>query len=489
MNIQTERIENHQARITVEIGADRLEKAMQSAARKIANRVNIPGFRKGKAPYNILVKYVGQGAILEEAVELLGNDVYKEALDGAKVDPYGPGALEDFKLEPAPTFQFTVPLQPEVNLGDYREVRLDFTVPTVEDDAVNNAMKRLQQDHAVVEESTRPVEAGNRVTLDIHSHFVGDPEEGQSGGKDGEEVFHQHDAVINLDPTDEPLAPGFVAALAGTNLAETKKFELTYPDDKTKYEDLAGRKVEFHVTVKKIENVTLPSLNDDFATRITADEEKPLSLLELRMRMRNDLQKLAEKRAKDNYAQQVLDMILEGAAVSYPEAMVQDQIEDMLESFDNNLRQQGVTLKDYLRITNKTRENVGEGFRETAVSNLRRSLVLRQVMRDEGLDVTNSQVQAEIDRLVAPFGEQGGQMYRSLFERPEMLAGIRNDVLTRHVYDRIVAIARGENPEKGSVVSEEPPVEPVALSEAPVESEVQAVNELKETAASDSVPQ
>ncbi|MFN8376733.1 MAG: trigger factor [Anaerolineae bacterium] len=484
MNIQTERIENHIARLTVEVDTDRLEKAKQSAARKIANRVNIPGFRKGKAPYRILVSYVGEAAILEEAVETLGNEIYKEALDGANVDPYGPGSLEDFKLDPSPTFQFTVPLQPEVNLGEYRDVRLDFTPPTVDDEAVNRALKMMQNEQAVVEDSARPVEAGNRVTVDIHSHFVGDPEEGQGGGKDGEEVVHQHDAVINLDVEDEPLAPGFVEALVGANVDETKEFEITYPDDKEKYEDLAGRKVEFHVTVKKIENVTLPTLNDEFAARVTANEEKPLSLLELRIKAREDLQKAAEDRAKTDYSRKALDRMVDGASVSFPEAMVKDQIEDMLESLDRNLRQQGVTLKDYMKITGKTQENLSDEYRETAVNSLRRSLVLREVLRLEELDVTSEQVQAEIDRLVAPFGEQSA-LYRSLFERPDMVANLRNDLLTQHTYDRIGAIARGENPAKGTPVVEASATEPAASaesSEAPASDSATA----SETSSSDS---
>jgi trigger factor len=470
LNIQTERIENHSARLTVEVDNERLEKAKQSAARKIATRVNIPGFRKGKAPYRILVSYVGEAAILEEAVETLGNEIYKEALDGSKVDPYGPGALEDFKLEPAPTFQFTVPLQPEVNLGAYRDVRMDFTPASVEDKAVDVAMKQLLNQEAVVEESTRPVELGNRITVDIHSHFVGDPEEGQGGGKDGEEVIHQHDAAINLDAADEPLAPGFAEAMVGANVGEEKEVEVTYPDDKEKYEELAGRKVEFHVTVKKIENVTLPTLNDEFAARVTAKEEKQLTLLELRIRMREELEKAAEDRAKSEYARKALEKIVEGAEVAYPEAMLQDQIEDMLESLDRNLRQQGVTLKDYMKITGKSRESLGDDYRDNATNTLRRSLVLREVLRQEELDVTEDQVQREIDRLVAPFGEQGA-LYRSLFDRPDMVSNLRNDLLTQQTYDRIAAIARGEDPAKGSPVVAEPVVtksESTAEAEGPV---------------------
>jgi trigger factor len=157
LNIQTERLADHTARVMVELETERLDQAKQKAAQRISKQVNVPGFRKGKAPYRILVNFVGEQAILDDAVELLSNDIYKEVLAESKLDPYGPGALENFKADPTPTLTFVVPLQPEVNLGDYRSIRIDYEKPTVEDETVNNAMKSLQEQQAVVEESHQPV--------------------------------------------------------------------------------------------------------------------------------------------------------------------------------------------------------------------------------------------------------------------------------------------------------------------------------------------
>ncbi|HSS96038.1 MAG TPA: trigger factor family protein, partial [Terriglobales bacterium] len=177
MNIQTERLDNHTARFTVELDTDRLEQAKQAAAKKIAKRVNIPGFRKGKVPYKILLNYVGEGALLEDAIEILGNDIYKEALDQSGVDPYGPGQLEDFKADPQPIFTFVVPLQPTVDLGDYRSTRQTFSEPTIEDDQVNKAMRTLQEEQAVVEESHQPVALGNRVNVEMYAAIVNEANE------------------------------------------------------------------------------------------------------------------------------------------------------------------------------------------------------------------------------------------------------------------------------------------------------------------------
>ncbi len=481
MNIQTERLENHTARFTVELDIEQLERAKQTAARKLAQRVSIPGFRKGKAPYRVLVNYLGEAAILEDAIEILGKEVYKEALDQSGLEPYGPGEIEDFKADPQPVFTFVVPLQPEVHLGDYRSVRLDFSVPAVKDEEVNQYMQMLQQQHALVEESRQPVAMGNQVTIDLHAELVDetaeagevttDPHAHDPHRSDENVILHQHDTVIMLregDDMDEP-APGFQQALLGANVGEERVFDLTYPDTDDYDEEIRGKRARFYVTVKKIETVTLPTLNDDFAARVTQDEEKPLTLLELRMRVRENLQKAAEQRAKTDYARRVLDMMVEGAKIAFPEALVEDELDRHLRRFDSDLRQRGLTLNDFLRISGKSLDDVRADFRDTVVNNLKRGLVLREVLRAEAIQVSDEAVSEEVDRILAQFGESAEGL-RSLFDTPQMRGSIENDLLEQRVLDRIVMIARGELPEEAQAagVSE---AEPNAEIESTPESE------------------
>lgn len=456
MNIQTERLENHTARLTVSIDAERLERAKKEAARKLSQRLNIPGFRKGKVPYHIMLQFVGEGAIIEDALELLGNDVYKSALDESGVDPYGPGQLEDFTVDPQPTFRFVVPLQPSVALGDYRSIRLDFTVPTVTDEQVDRAIRQLRIQRAVIEESRKPVELGNRVIVEMYARLAEQPDEdererkGEEGhthdhGLGGNEFIHEHDAMLMLGEEDDEPAPGFRQALLGAAVDEERVFELTYPDDPEEYQDLAGKRAIFKVKIKKIETVTLPALNDEFAARLTEQEEKPLTLLELRVRIRENLQKQLEAEAKNAYAGRVLDELVSRATIAFPEALINDQTEDFLERFDRDLRRQKLTLDDYMRITGKTRDDLKADYRDNAVASVKRSLVLRQVMIDEKLQVDEGQVDAEIDRILTQFGEQKEQM-RPAFDTPRMRESIRNDLLEQGVLERIVAIAKGEAP-------------------------------------------
>ncbi len=470
MNIQTERLDNHKARFTVTIDTARLEQAKQSAARKLSQRVNIPGFRKGKAPYRIIQQYFGDAAILEDAIELLGNDLYKQALDESGIDPYGPGALEDFKIEPEPSLTFVVPLQPTVDLGDYRSIRMEFSVPEVEDVQVDRAMRRLLEDYALVEESRQPVALGNRVTMELYAATIEEDEESASAehgeehdhehdhdhGLGGNEFIHEHQAVFSFDPESEEPVPGFREALIGATVDEERVFELTYPDDEKEYEELAGKRARFKAIIRKIEVVTLPTLNDEFAARVTEKEEKPLTLLELRMRMRENLQQAVERNQKSRFATEVLDKLVEQATIAYPEEMIDDQSERYLERLDQDFRRQGLTLDDYMKITNKDRDALKREYHDIAVRTVKRSLVLREVMRAESIEVSDEMIDSELDRMLSQFGEQRSAM-RPYFDTPDMRGNIREDLLQQSVMDRIVAIARGEAPTVAASTSDETP--------------------------------
>jgi trigger factor len=455
LNVQVERLENHTAQLTAEIESERFEQAKQKAAQQLSKRINIPGFRKGKAPYRILVNYVGEGAILEEAVELLGNDMYNDVVSASGIDPYGSGEIVNISLEATPpTIQYRVALQPEVDLAGYRDVRVDYKPVEVTDDMVNRTMKALQEQHAIVEQSYRPVERGNRITINVHSHFVGADHvhaEGEAehdhdhdhGDEDVEEFMHEHDFPLLLDDDGEPL-PGFIDAVTGMNAGETRTFDLVVPDDKEEYGDIAGRMVHFGVTVTSIEAITLPALNDDFAARVTAEREKQLTLLELRMEARENLQTFSDDRYRSDYVIEALDAIVAQASIRYPEGVIIDQINNFLNDFDQRLRQQGLTLRDYVRLANRTLEQIAEDYRPAAVRTVERGLVARTLGAAEGLTISADNIEEEVKRLIERAEEDKREQVRQLLARRDMVESVANDLLMGKLYDRIVAIAKGE---------------------------------------------
>ena len=453
MNVQTEHLEGQTARFTVEIDQERLDQAKQKAARHIAKRVNIPGFRKGKVPYRILVQNGLEPQIEMDAIEELSQEIYRETLEQSDLEPYGPGAFEDYKAEPAPTFIYTVPLQPAVKLNDYLEVREEYTEPEVSDETVDDAMKRLQQQEALVEESQQPVAMGNQVTIDVHSEFADDAPETAEESDDDEETpaapekgtmfVHEHDAQVLLEEDEEVIIPGFKEQLIGANAGDELEFELTIPEDNDEYEDVKGRKIHFHVSVKKVENITLPTLNDDFAARVTEDEEEPLTLLQLRVRMRENIEADLKRRVHDAYASTVLGKMVEGADIAYPEAMVEDQIDSMINDLDNRLQQQGMNLETYMRVTGMTRDDLKEQYHENAEDSIKRSLVLREIIQVENLEASEERITERIDNMLVQFGDQAESL-RAMFDTPQMRNAMVNDILQEMVIDRVVAIGKGE---------------------------------------------
>lgn len=442
MNIQTEQLENHTARMVVEFEVERLADAKKKAAQKISKQVNIPGFRKGKAPYNIIAKYVGEAAIIDDAMEIISNDIYKEAITQSGLDPYGPGAVDKYDLDPAPKLTFTVSLQPKVDLKDYRSVRVPYEKKETTDEDVDRSIRSLLLQHAVIEESQKPAALGDRVTMDIHSFVL--PAEGSEDEK--EEFVHDHDGQFVLN-TDDEIAPGFNDAIVGAVPGDKREFELTLADDDAQF---PGRKASFEVEIKKVENVTLPALNDDFAARVTEKEEKPLTLLELRVRVRENLQRMSEQALDEQYLDKVINAIIDGAEISYPEAVVADQIEDMMRRFDQRLRDQNkLTLRDYLQIARITPEQLYAQYKPSAEISVRRALVMREIARLEKLIVSDDDVAAEQSRMMATFGddENAQEQARTLFAHPMMQDQMRENLTRDRVLERIIAIGKGEAPE------------------------------------------
>jgi trigger factor len=349
-------------------------------------------------------------------------------------------------------------------------VSVEFTAPEVTDVDVDRSLRALREQEAVVEESTQPVALGNRITAYVDGRLV--DEDGDDAAEaeteteteeehdhdheghdhsehehhvDDKTVIHEHAAVVTLDEEGE-LAPGFGEALVGAVVGDHREFELTYPDDTDEYGELAGKRVKFTVDIQKVESVTLPALNDELAARVTAEEETPLSLLELRMRIRENLEKSAADRSKNEHADKALTAMVEGADIAYPEAMIGEETERFLKRFDQDLRQRGITLDDYMRIYRKSREDLYADYRETAIRNIERSLVLREVADTEGVTVTDEQIDAEIDRNAAQFG-MPAEEFRRLYNQAGMRGMLVNELLSRNVLERISAIARGEAPD------------------------------------------
>ena len=477
MNLQTERVDNHRAQLTIEIEAEQLESAKKLAARKISRSVRIKGFRKGKAPYRLVAQYVGEAAILEEAVDTLGGELYKQALEESELLPYGPGAIEDFKIEPVPTFVFSVPLQPEVDLKEFAEVRLDFEAPEVSDEDVDQALQQLRmRETEVLDDALQVAGLGNRVRVDVDSEFVdGDEPEAaasevvareadsgadeadddsDSGSGDspedyvprkGDTFVKDENAVFILDPDEDPFMDGFVDALIGAELGSDILFELTIPDDDAD-ENIVGRRVSFVVTLKQIESIAVPELDDAFAEKIFKNRGDEIRDLDgLRESIREDLERAALEREKSEFSAQVLQKIVEGAEIEYPQEMLEEHIDDLIEEFEDNLKQQNLNLEDYFRLTGSSRESLREQYHDRGLTSLTRTLALREFALAQDVEISDELIDLRLDAVVAGYGQS--PEIRKLFDTPQMRESLHSELFLKQINARLCAIGQGEDPD------------------------------------------
>ena len=434
MEITTESLENHKLRLTIGVDEERTQQAMHQAARQITKQVNIPGFRKGKAPYELVVQRFGEDTVRREAAEILVEAVYSEALKQEGIEPYAPAALDDIQLRPI-TFQFIVPLRPTVELGDYRAYRLDPPQATVPDQDVEQALEQIREQHAMLEQVERPAALDDGAVIDLAAHTA-----------QGEEFLKGEGLRLLLDAASTDPAPGFAEAIVGMQAGDERTFTLTLPADFQR-EELRGQEAEFTVKMVEVYQNILPALDDDLAR--TAGNFDSLNALEAQVRQQ--LQQAVQGKADEQYTTQVLGAIVEQAQVEYPPVMLAEELDDMVKDYEQAVKRQArLSLEDYLRLQQKTRDDLRAELTPGAAARLRRALVLGEVIRLERLAVEEVEVSAAIEESSATWGIRADEVRASLNSDAGRSA-VHNRLLSSKAVQRLVAIARGEAPELAPV--------------------------------------
>lgn len=510
LNIQTEHLENHTARLTVEVDEQRLERAMARAAREIAKKGRIPGFRPGKAPLSVVLNLYGREYVLGEALDSLGNDVYREALEQAEIEPYAPGTLENVDQE-GRTMTFVVPLRPTVELGDYRAIRVEHEVEEVTEQMVSDALENLREEQAELEPVERPAEMGDRVTFD-HIEIVllkddteqteddedeeevadeadGDDEQNDEDDLDDEDddhdddehdhqhdegddvervILHQHgwDRVLRDDERD--LFPGFSAQLVGLSAGDEKVFSLDIPEDFDASE-VQGRTIRVEAVVQQVRSRALPDWSDELAAKISGGEQETIDAL--KTAVRQQLEEAAQNVADQKTLEEALERLVSEATIRYPEDLLQDYLSELLTEFDRSLRQQGLTLQDFIKITGQSEEQVREQFRPRAIERAERALALGRLVEEEELEISDEDIEGEVDAMSQALGGDQAGRFKQFLMSDQSRINIANRLATNRATGRLLAIARGENPPKGPVPQEDTQTAPaeVAAVETPEE--------------------
>jgi trigger factor len=465
LKIETIARDDHQVNIVVELERERMEGAKRRAARRISERKSVPGFRPGKAPYDVVLRSFGEGVIVEEAVDLLLDEVYPEALKESKVEPAAPGTLEKMdKLAETPTFTFLVPLAPTVDLGDYRSIRLPYGWQEPGEDKLEASLADLRQMYAKTETVERPIEEGDFVLVDLKG-IKTKAEEGEAPSFDrsGFPVF-----VRKEDKADEWPFEGFSKELVGLNVGDAKSFKHKFSKD-LEDEALKGQSVKFDVTIKMVRGTILPEMNDEFAKMVGPFE----NIQALRDAMKANLASQSKAEYDDKYFNDILEKIKEGATIKYAPQTIDHEVEHVVEDIKRRLAAQSMDLPAYLKAREMDEEKfVAEEARPAAVKRLVRSLIMDELAKKEKItldkEILNQSFEQTWSELQSDQEFQKSMKGKSQAPQQVMNAVAMesaNRAYVRQTLDRLKAIAIGEAPDLDVKIDEkfeeksEPPVE------------------------------
>lgn len=464
MKIQSDELESRQTQLTVELPDDRVQAAMRDAAKRLAKNTRVHGFRPGKIPYNVLVGKLGEEVIFDEALEKLGQDVYREALDQTEIEPYAPGSLDEVVSRSPLVLRYTVPLAPQVDIGEYRDIRIEFEEPEVEDSAVDAFMEDLRQRQALIEPVDREIQSGDVAIVDIRGDLVDESEGGST-------LFDEKGVSILVEEEYNWPVPGISDYLIGLSAAEEAEFEYTFPEDYANAE-MQGKAAKFHLLVQEVKSRLVPEWTDDLAKNVGDFDD----LLSLRIQVRENLQSEAERRNKAEYINEVMQALVEGSEISYPPVLLQNEVEEMVRELEQRLRAQNLDLQAYLKIEEKTEDEFRLELEPQAEERLKRALTLGKVVELEQVEVEGSDIDAEIEKLIGSFeNEADKESARKIFDNPVGRNRINLDVISDRAVERLISIAKGEAPNV-EASSEEPSKVEASTVEVPLPEKVDEEN-------------
>lgn len=416
--------------MTIEVETERLDAARDRALRKLSPKAKVPGFRPGKAPKNMVLSYFGEERVLDEALDLLVPDVYKEALEADEtIDAIARPRLVVETTEPL-VVKATIPVRPTVELGDYQSVRVTVDPIVVEESRVDETLQVLRKRASTLEPIEREIAWNDVVRIDV------------LGTVEGEKMVDQKDVEVQLVEERDVLFPGFEEALLGHKKGESVEFTLAVPAEvksekpKGRLGDFAGKQCDFAVHITETKEEVLPELDDEFTKAVGEGFE---TVDALRQRIREDIEKAQEQQRDNRCHEEILTQLVERATIEFPPVMLDVEVDRLVHEHARQIGDEH-NMEGYLASIGKTAEQVQEELRPIADTRLRRSLVLSQLTGAEHIEAADEEIEAEIDKMTASAGEQGAQL-RQLFDSENGRDTIRRNLLTRKTLARLVEIA------------------------------------------------
>ena len=422
MNVQVENLEKNMAKLTVEVPAEELEKALQAAYMKEKNKISVPGFRKGKVPRKMIEKMYGAAIFYEEAANILIQDNYAQAMEESGADIVSRPVIDVVQIESGKPFIFTaeVAVRPEVKLGKYKGVQVTKVDTTVTDEEVENAVEAERQKNArMVAVTDRAAANGDTAVIDYEGSVDGVPFEG------GKAENH------SLELGSHSFIDTFEDQIVGHNAGDEFDVNVTFP---TEYHaaELAGKPAVFKVKLHEIKVKELPELNDEFAQDVSEFD----TLAEYKADVRKHLEVEKENEAKRTKEDEAIAKIIEKSEMEIPEAMIETQCENMVNDFAQRIAQSGLTMEQYMQFSGMTLDKLKEQVRPEAEMRIKSSLVLEQIAKDENIEVSDEEVDAEIERMAAQYGMEADKLKEYMGESEK--TSMKRDLAVTKAVDLIM---------------------------------------------------
>lgn len=390
MSLQVEKLENNMAKLTIEVSAEELEKAIEGAFQKSKNKISIPGFRKGKVPRKMIEQMYGKSVFYEDAANDLIPDAYEKALEECTEEIVSSPKIDVVQLEAGKPFIFTaeVALKPEVTLGQYKGVEVEKADTEVTDDEVTAEIDREREKNSrTVEVTDRAVKDGDIATIDFEGFVDGVAFEGGKG-EDYPLTIGSHTFI-----------PGFEEALIGAEIGRETEVNVTFPEDYQAAE-LAGKAAVFKCTVKKLQEKQLPDLDEDFVEEISEESD---TVEQYREEIKKKLSENKEAEAKNVKENAVIDAIIEGASMDIPDAMLETQQRQMVQDYAQRLQSQGVSMEQYMQFTGMTTASLMEQAKPSALRRIQSRLVLEAVVAAENIEASEEEFEEEVKTMAESY--------------------------------------------------------------------------------------
>lgn len=425
MSLQVEKLEKNMAKLTVEVPAEQFEAALKTSFQKNKNKFSIPGFRKGKAPQAMVEKMYGVGVLYDDAIDTLLDSTYADAVKESGLEIVSRPEISIEQIEKGKTFIYTalVAVKPEVTLGEYKGVEVEKAKPEVTDADVEAELKKVQdQNSRMVNVEDRAVENGDHTVIDFEGFVDGQPFE---GGKS-----EAYPLVIG----SHSFIDTFEEQLIGKNIGDEVEVNVTFPAE-YHAEELAGKPAVFKVKIHEIKTKELPELNDEFAGEVSEFETMDEYKSDIRAKLAETKQQQATTENENN----VVEKVVENASMEIPDAMIDEQVREMINDYARRMQSQGISLEQYMQFTGMTIEKLQEQSRPQAEKRIRTRLVLEAVVAAENIQVSDEAVDAEIAKMAETYKMEADKVRSIMGEAG--IAQMKEDMAVQEAVDFLVAEA------------------------------------------------